>query len=114
MRNFLRMCHASQSACCCPGVPLSCRETLVSTTDLQGRILYCNPMFVEVSGYAKGKSCWGSPTTSFGTRTCLKRRTATCGETIGKGIPWSAPVKNRRKDGTYYWVMAQCDALDGG
>lgn len=24
--------------------------TLVSTTDLQGRILYCNPMFVEVSG----------------------------------------------------------------
>ena len=28
-------------------------ETLVSTTDLKGRILYCNPMFVEVSGYAK-------------------------------------------------------------
>lgn len=26
-------------------------QTLVSTTDLKGRILYCNPMFIEVSGY---------------------------------------------------------------
>ena len=33
--------------------PFPAGETLVSTTDLQGRILYCNPMFVEVSGYAK-------------------------------------------------------------
>ena len=28
-------------------------QTLVSTTDLKGRILYCNPMFIEVSGYEK-------------------------------------------------------------
>src|SRR3989344_6066436 len=28
-------------------------QPLVSTTDLKGRILYCNPMFIEVSGYEK-------------------------------------------------------------
>lgn len=27
--------------------------TLVSTTDLKGRILYCNPSFIEVSGYRR-------------------------------------------------------------
>src|SRR5256885_17045710 len=41
-------------------LPVSTREysfpkgqTLVSTTDLKGRILYCNPMFIEVSGYER-------------------------------------------------------------
>lgn len=28
-------------------------ETLVSTTDLQGRILYCNSAFISVSGYQR-------------------------------------------------------------
>ncbi|MGL4188594.1 MAG: PAS domain S-box protein [Sphaerotilus sulfidivorans] len=28
-------------------------QALVSTTDLQGRILYCNPAFIEVSGYTR-------------------------------------------------------------
>jgi len=27
--------------------------TLVSTTDLEGRITYCNPAFIAVSGYAR-------------------------------------------------------------
>ena len=27
-------------------------STLVSTTDLKGRITYCNPAFIEVSGFA--------------------------------------------------------------
>ncbi len=28
-------------------------EMLVSTTDLKGRITYCNPAFIRVSGYEK-------------------------------------------------------------
>ena len=34
-------------------------DTLVSTTDLKGRITYCNPAFIHVSA----KSCWDSLTT---------------------------------------------------
>ena len=26
--------------------------------------------------------------------------------TIGRGLPWTALVKNRRKDGDHYWVQA--------
>ena len=33
--------------------PFPVGETLVSTTDLQGRILYCNAAFIEVSGYTR-------------------------------------------------------------
>lgn len=32
-------------------------------------------------------------------------------ETIAGGWPWSAAVKNRRKDGSYYWVMANVTPL---
>jgi len=28
-------------------------ETLVSTTDLKGRITYCNPAFIRVSGFSR-------------------------------------------------------------
>ena len=33
--------------------PFPSGHTLVSTTDTKGRILYCNPMFIEVSGYSR-------------------------------------------------------------
>jgi PAS domain-containing protein len=33
--------------------PFPAGETLVSTTDLKGRILYCNPPFISVSGFSK-------------------------------------------------------------
>ncbi|MDR3369474.1 methyl-accepting chemotaxis protein [Rhodoferax sp.] len=35
-------------------------------------------------------------------------------DTIEKGQPWSAAVKNRRKDGSYYWVMANVTPLMDG
>ncbi len=33
--------------------PLQPGQTLVSTTDLKSRIVYCNPSFIEVSGYER-------------------------------------------------------------
>ena len=80
--------------------PFPAGETLVSTTDLQGRILYCNRMFVEVSGYAK-EELLGQPHNIVRHPDMPEEAYRDMWETIGKGIPWSAPVKNRRKDGTY-------------
>ena len=34
--------------------------------------------------------------------------------TIASGVPWSAAVKNRRKDGSFYWVMANVTPLMQG
>ena len=88
-------------------------QTLVSTTDLKGRILYCNPMFIEVSGYTK-EELLGQPHNIVRHPDMPEEAYRDMWDTIASGTPWSAPVKNRRKDGTYYWVMANVTPLMDG
>jgi aerotaxis receptor len=80
-------------------------STLVSTTDLQGRILYCNPAFVEVSGYTR-EELLGQPHNMIRHPDMPAEAFRDMWATIASGQPWSALVKNRRKDGHHYWVMA--------
>lgn len=85
-------------------------ETLVSTTDTKGRILYCNPVFIEVSGYSK-EELLGQPHNLIRHPDMPEEAFRDMWDTIQKGLPWSAPVKNRRKNGDYYWVMANATPL---
>ncbi len=85
-------------------------ETLVSTTDLQGRILYGNPTFIAVSGYAKAELL-GQPHNLIRHPDMPEEAFRDMWETVASGQPWSAPVKNRRKDGSYYWVLANVTPL---
>ena len=93
-------------------------QTLVSTTDLKGRILYCNPMFIEVSGYSRDELL-GQPHNIVRHPDMPEEAYRDMWQTIASGVPWSAAVKNRRKDGSFYWVMAnvtplmQCDQPSG-
>ncbi|CAB5713991.1 Aerotaxis receptor [Delftia tsuruhatensis] len=88
-------------------------QTLVSTTDLKGRILYCNPMFIEVSGYER-EELLGQPHNMIRHPDMPEEAFRDMWETIAAGLPWSAPVKNRRKNGDYYWVMANVTPLMEG
>ncbi|AVO48206.1 chemotaxis protein [Melaminivora suipulveris] len=89
-------------------------HTLVSTTDLKGRILYCNPMFIEVSGYPR-EELLGQPHNMIRHPDMPEQAYADMWQSIQGGRPWSAPIKNRRKDGSYYWVMANVTPLmEGG
>ena len=88
-------------------------ETLVSTTDLKGRILYCNPPFIAVSGFAK-EELLGQPHNLIRHPDMPEEAYRDMWTTIESGSPWSAPVKNRRKDGSYYWVMANVTPLMDG
>jgi len=89
-------------------------ETLVSTTDLQGRLLYCNPMFIEVSGYAR-EELLGQPHNMIRHPDMPEEAFRDLWATISAGLPWSAAVKNRRADGDFYWVMANVTPLmEGG
>ncbi|RVT48844.1 methyl-accepting chemotaxis protein [Rubrivivax albus] len=88
-------------------------ETLVSTTDLKGRILYCNPAFVAVSGYAK-EELLGQPHNLIRHPDMPEEAFRDMWATIQAGLPWCAPVKNRRKDGSCYWVMANVTPLMDG
>jgi aerotaxis receptor len=84
--------------------------TLVSTTDLKGRILYCNPAFIAVSGFAK-QELLGQPHNLIRHPDMPEEAFRDLWQTIADGRPWSAPVKNRRKDGSHYWVMANVTPL---
>jgi aerotaxis receptor len=88
-------------------------ETLVSTTDLKGRIVYCNPAFIAVSGYTK-EELLGQPHNLIRHPDMPEEAYRDMWQTIAGGQPWSAPVKNRRKDGSYYWVMANVTPLMQG
>jgi len=80
-------------------------QMLVSATDLTGRIEYCNPAFIAVSGYTK-EELIGQPHNLIRHPDMPREAFADMWATIRDGRPWTALVKNRRKNGDYYWVRA--------
>lgn len=79
-------------------------DFIVSKTDPKGIITYCNPIFIEFSGY--------SETELLGTQHNIIRhpdmpRAAfkLVWDTIQSGKEVFAYVKNMSKDGGYYWVF---------
>lgn len=80
-------------------------DILVSRTNLKGSIIYGNRSFVEISGFSEKELINSNhnmvrhpdmPPAAFEDLwDCLK-----------KGRPWLGYVKNRRKNGDFYWVEA--------
>ncbi|MDI3511617.1 MAG: PAS domain-containing protein [Pseudomonadota bacterium] len=79
--------------------------TLVSTTDLQGRITYCNPAFIAVSGYAR-EELVGELHNLIRHPDMPAEAFRDMWDTLQQGHPWTGIVKNRRKNGDHYWVQA--------
>ncbi len=80
-------------------------DILVSTTDLKGRITMVNDAFIEISGFKKDELIGKShnivrhpdmPEAAF----------SDMWQTIQQGKPWVGYVKNRCKNGDFYWVTA--------
>ncbi len=93
---------------------LSPGTTLVSTTDLQSHITYCNPAFIEVSGFTQ-EELIGQPHNRVRHPDMPAEAYRDMWATLKAGQPWTALVKNRRKDGDYYWVRANVTpVLEGG
>jgi aerotaxis receptor len=78
---------------------------LVSATDLGGRIQYCNPAFIAVSGFTRDELI-GEPHNLIRHPDMPREAFADMWTTIREGRPWTALVKNRRKNGDHYWVRA--------
>lgn len=85
-------------------------QTLVSTTDPQGIITYCNESFIAVSGYER-QELLGENHNIVRHPDMPEEAFRDMWTTISSGNPWSAPVKNRRKNGDHYWVMANAIPL---
>ncbi|PTA49356.1 chemotaxis protein [Shewanella morhuae] len=78
---------------------------LISVTDLQGTILECNDAFVDVSGFNKAELIGQHhnivrhpemPSIAF----------AQMWSYLKAGKPWMGVIKNRCKNGDFYWVDA--------
>ncbi|MDT7836106.1 methyl-accepting chemotaxis protein [Aquabacterium sp. OR-4] len=80
-------------------------STLVSCTDLQSHIRYCNPAFIEVSGYSS-EELLGQPHNLIRHPDMPPEAFRDMWATLKAGEPWTALVKNRRKNGDHYWVRA--------
>jgi len=88
-------------------------ETLVSVTDLKGRITYCNPAFIHVSGFSRDELL-GQPHNIVRHPDMPAEAFRDLWATIQSGQPWTGIVKNRRKNGDFYWVQANATPmLDG-
>jgi aerotaxis receptor len=88
-------------------------QTLVSVTDLKGRITYCNSAFISVSGYASAELL-GQPHNLLRHPDMPEEAFRDMWATIQSKRPWTGLVKNRRKDGDHYWVHANATPmLDG-
>ena len=80
-------------------------QSLVSRTDLKGAITYANSAFVEISGFSEDEMIGAShnivrhpdmPSAAF----------ADLWNTVKSGRLWTGLVKNRCKNGDFYWVSA--------
>jgi aerotaxis receptor len=78
---------------------------LVSMTDTKGIITHCNHAFVETSGYTY-EELIGQPHNIVRHPDMPPEAYKDMWQTIGRGHPWTALVKNRRKNGDHYWVQA--------
>lgn len=85
--------------------------TIVTKTDLSGVITYANPDFIRISGFAEEELIGQNhnivrhpdmPTQAF----------ADMWATLKKGRPWNGLVKNRCKNGDFYWVNAHVAPID--
>jgi aerotaxis receptor len=89
-------------------------ESIVSKTDLSGNISYVNPYFVEVSGFTE-QELIGAPQNIVRHPDMPAEAFADLWKTLKSGRPWTGMVKNRCKNGDYYWVLANVTPIrDGG
>jgi aerotaxis receptor len=79
--------------------------TLMSTTDRQSHITYANDAFVSVSGFTR-EEIQGKPHNMVRHPDMPPEAFADMWATLNACEPWTALVKNRRKNGDHYWVRA--------
>ncbi|MCW3171126.1 methyl-accepting chemotaxis protein [Shewanella subflava] len=78
---------------------------LISVTDIQGNILDCNDAFVHVSGFEKHELV-GQPHNIVRHPEMPGAAFAVMWAHLKAGKPWMGLVKNRCKNGDFYWVDA--------
>ncbi|QGZ40334.1 methyl-accepting chemotaxis sensory transducer with Pas/Pac sensor [Pseudoduganella flava] len=86
-------------------VDLDDDQAIVSKTDLDGNIVYVNPYFIHISGFAE-EELIGAPQNIVRHPDMPAEAFTDLWTSIKGGMPWTGIVKNRCKNGDHYWVKA--------
>ena len=86
-------------------VEISDQQSIVSKTDLKGRITYINPYFTEISGFTE-EELMGSAHNIVRHPDMPPEAFDDLWRSLKAGLPWTGMVKNRCKNGDFYWVLA--------
>lgn len=82
-----------------------CATPLISTTDLKSHITHCNDAFVDISGFSY-EELIGKPHNIVRHPDMPPAVYKVMWEYLQAGKPWMGLVKNRCKNGDFYWVDA--------
>jgi len=88
-------------------------QKLISSTDLKGKIKHCNDAFEEVSGFSR-EELIGQPHNIVRHPDMPPEAYANMWSHLKAGLPWMGLVKNRCKNGDYYWVNAYVTPITEG
>lgn len=80
-------------------------QRLISATDLQGNLTYCNEEFASISGYSR-EELIGSPHNIVRHPDMPEAVFKQMWSYLRSGRSWMGVVKNRCKNGDFYWVSA--------
>ncbi|WP_018609141.1 PAS domain-containing protein [Uliginosibacterium gangwonense] len=98
-------------------LPVTAVETVLPTnvfiysrTNLKGQITEANAAFAEISGFAPDEMV-GQPHNLIRHPDMPPEAFADMWDNLKAGRPWKGVVKNRRKDGGFYWVEANVSPM---
>jgi PAS domain S-box-containing protein len=91
-------------------VKVDSKREILSETDRAGKIVYINDYFVELSGYRE-EELVGAPHNVVRHPDMPKTVFKLLWDSLNQGKGYTAIIKNRRKDGKYYWVYSEYKPL---
>jgi methyl-accepting chemotaxis protein len=85
-------------------------DSIVSKTDLKGIITYINEDFLRISGFTQ-QELIGAPHNIVRHPDMPPEAFEDMWRTLKAGRPWTGMVKNRCKNGDFYWVLANATPI---